>query len=170
MLAKSAKKKIPAMSDLQRGGMTIHFFQRLGSGFREGVEVGLTDHAEYHKVALRHLHRVFDDVRSGGSFGEIGDPHHQTSAALFGEKHSGGPRVVGFVRFTANLRQGFDNGAQVMGAAAYGNLLLNLAAISEHANAISALRGNLRERQRRVYREIEFGQFGFRAFQPDAGA
>ena len=157
MLAKSAKEKIPAMRNLQRSRVTIHFLDSLGSGFRKGVEVGLADHAEYDKVALRHLHGVFDDFGSGGSFGEIGDPNHQTSAALFGEKHSGSARVVGFGWFAANLRQRFDNGAQVMPAAAYRDLLLNLAAISEHTNAVSALRSNLRERQGGVHREIEFG-------------
>src|SRR5579859_1116190 len=101
-------------------------------------------------MALRHLHRVLDHFRSRRRLGKIRNPHNQAAPALLRQQDARRSRVIGFGSFRSNLGQTIYNGTQVKCTTAGCEIELNGASISKQANAVPALRRDLRQRKRRV--------------------
>src|SRR5580693_10482187 len=69
-----------------------------------------------------------------------------------------------------DLRKAVDDGSKMERAAGRRNVVLDGAAVGEQSDAITALGGDLRERQRSVDGVIQFGKIQWAVFLLDFGA
>lgn len=137
MLVETSEEDFAAGGHFLGGGGAEHLIDGSGAGLGDGFDFGLGHGDEEQDMAAEQLHGSVDDFRAHGGFGQVGDPQDQGAAGLKAVQGGGGAEVVGLAGFGVDEGERLDELAEVGGAAAGEQTLLDAVAVGKKANPVA---------------------------------
>src|SRR5690349_5833777 len=93
--------------------MMKHLPGSLGALLKQFAQFRLADHGEEDQMPMGKTRSALDDFRSRRCLRKVRKPHDETALLLKTEQRLGGALMVRLEFFVANLRQSFEQGANM---------------------------------------------------------